>query len=235
MGRSRRKNGAIGIPSASSIKYTMPRKPADSLPKCVTDVNFLTMALESKACRPDLTRAEFAHYLVGEGKGPDGSLPPMFTREDMPPSDAFAKSWLRRDQSVDAQQPGFDRGRWPLNQAWCAELIRRELAGEKWHFRLMASPERHIGERIDMRDFARAAMQRVDEDLRLTTFWAASAHYNTDNPHVHISVRGISVEGRPVYFPSPYANRGFEYRCRQVLADLLAAQTKPGKQVLRAG
>lgn len=219
----------------------MPRRPAADVPKCHGHVDFLAHQWESKVCRPDLIRSEFAHYLVGEGKGDDGTLPSMFTREDLPPSDAFAKAWLRRDKNTDSAQPGFNdqatapSKRWPINQAWCADIIRRDLPGEKWHFRLMASPEKHNGERVNMQEFARVLMGRVDEDLNVRTFWSASAHYNTPIPHVHIGVRGIDADGKQVYFHSPYANRGFEYRAREVLKELLSARSKPGKQALRAG
>jgi hypothetical protein len=28
--------------------------------------------------------------------------------------------------------------------------------------------------------------------------WIASAHYNTEHPQVHVELRGIGAEGRPV-------------------------------------
>lgn len=234
MGRSSRKNTPTRLPSPA-CKYTMPRRPADSVPQCHANVAFLQHALDGGKLRSDLQRNELAHYLVGEGKGDDGSLPPMFTREDSSPSDAFASAWLRRDKSVDGARPGFDGKRWPLHQAWCADILCRDMPGELRHFRLMASPESHVGSSVDMQRFARELMQRVDDDLRRVTFWTASAHYNTDNPHVHIGVRGVDANGREVYFPGPYADRGFEYRARQVLGALMAEQANPGKQVLRAG
>lgn len=234
MSRSSRKNTTTRLPTPAS-KYTMPRRPADSVPKCHGNVAFLQHALDGGKLRGDLQRNELAHYLVGEGKGDDGSLPPMFTREDSPASDAFASAWLRRDKSVDATRPGFDGKRWPLNQAWCADILCRDMPGELRHFRLMASPESHVGTHVDMQRFARELMQRVDDDLHRITLWSASAHYNTDNPHVHIGVRGVDALGREVYFPGPYAQRGFEYRARQVLGELLAAQAKPGKQVRLVG
>lgn len=235
MSRSSRKNMPTRLPAASHGKYTMPRRPADSVPKCHGNVAFLVHELDGGKLRSDLKRTELAHYLVGEGKGDDGTLPAMFTREDLPPSDAFASSWLRRERSSDAGRPGFDGKRWPLSQAWCAEILCRDIPGEIRHFRLMASPEQHVGRRVDMQRFARDLMQRVDDDLRRKTLWSASAHYNTDNPHVHIGVRGVDADGKEVYFPGPYASRGFEYRARQVLGELLAERAKAEKQVLRAG
>lgn len=241
MGRSSRKNTPSRLPSASHGKYTMPRRPADSAPKCHGHVDFLLHELDGGELRSDLQRRELAHYLVGEGKGDDGTLPSMFTREDTPPSDAFAQAWLRRDQAGDSGRPGFDERasapskRWPLSQAWCAEVLCRKMPGEIRHFRLMASPERHIGERVDMQRFARELMRYIDADLRRITLWTASAHYNTAHPHVHIGVRGVDATGREVYFPGPYAQRGFEYRARQVLAELLDEQIKSEKQALRAG
>jgi len=234
VGKSRRKNTASRLPSASAVKYTMPRRPADSVPNCIGHVDFLTH-WDSGKCRPDLELAEFAHYLVGEGKGDDGTMPVMFTRDDSPPPDAFAKAWLRRDNNSAAVRGGFVGKRWPLQQAWCAEIIARDMPGEKCHFRLMASPERRHGIRVDMRRFTREVMLRVDEDLRVSTLWSASAHVNTGIPHVHIGVRGVDANGKGVFFPPPYALRGFEYRARQVLGELISELNAAEKQVARAG
>lgn len=235
MGRSSRKNSPSRLPSASYGKYTMPRRPADSVPKCHGHVDFLLHELDGGELRSDLQRTELAHYLVGEGKADDGTMPLMFTRDDSPPSDAFASAWLRRDKSIDSGKPGFDGKRWPLSQAWCAEVLCRKMPGEKRHFRLMASPERHVGTSVDLQRFARELMRHIDDDLRRITLWTASAHYNTEHPHVHIGVRGADATGREVYFPGPYAQRGFEYRARQVLGELMAEQIKPRKPALRAG
>jgi type IV secretory pathway VirD2 relaxase len=48
------------------------------------------------------------------------------------------------------------------------------------------------GEELDLRSFTRQLMDRMQRDVGRTLRWAAVCHYNTDNPHVHIVVKGKS-------------------------------------------
>lgn len=226
---SKRRTTPSRLPG-SDVDYTMPRRPAADVPNCTVRVEFLAHTRERGRLRRDLERMQFAAYLVGEGKGDDGTVPTMFTRDDSPPSDAFARSWLTRSEKTD-----FDGKRWPLNQAWCGELLRRDVGDERRHFRIMISPEKQHGKRVDMEQFARKLMEQVDKDLRRQLVWVASAHYNTPIHHLHVAARGVDINGAEVYFPGPYAQRGFKYRARQLLGELLSEQIRPGKQALRAG
>lgn len=230
------RNGGAKRPAAGAgHRYTMPKAPCASAPKCVVTVNFLSH-WDSNKCRPDLERAQFAHYIVGEGKGDDGTLPEMFTADDDVPS-AFAAAWLRRDQSLDSSEPGFNAletspsKRWPLKQAWCADILRRDMPHEPRHFRLVVSPEELYGKQIELREFTRELMERVESDNFRRLYWVASEHHNTDHPHVHIGIRGLDTIGQPVHFAGPYANKGFRYRAREVLAEAFNV----GKRVSRAG
>ena len=63
-----------------------------------------------------------------------------------------------------------------------------EIAGEQRQFRFIVSPE--DGNDLDLRDYTNRLMQRMEKDLGRELRWAAVCHYNTDNPHVHVVVRG---------------------------------------------
>lgn len=215
----------------SGHPWQMPEKPPANAPMCVAQVNILKPW--EGGVRPELSRSQFAHYLVGEGKGEDGVLPEMFTSDDDPPS-AFRDAWLRRDRSVDDREPGFNGKHWPLMQAWCADVMRRELYEEPRYFRVVVSPEQRVGRQMGksaMQVFTRSLMRGVEEDCFRQFHWAASAHFNTDHPHVHIGIRGQDKSGRPVVLRARYVKYGFEWRARTLLAEMFPAE----KKVRRAG
>ena len=41
-------------------------------------------------------------------------------------------------------------------------------------------------------------MRQVEKDTGRSLMWTAVNHYNTDNPHVHIVVRGVDAKGHDV-------------------------------------
>lgn len=199
----------------------MPPEPAAGSPQCVSKIAFLQHDGKN-GCRHDLTRVQFADYLVGEGKGPDGVLPLMFTARDLDPPKAFRDAWLTRDKTLDSEQIGFDGKRWPLQQAWCVEIMRAPLPEENRHYRLTVSPAARWGHVVDMQEFAQRLMERVESDLDRRLNWVASAHHNTDHPHIHVGIRGVDQKHEPVFFPKPYWEDGIRRRGRGVLAELLA-------------
>ena len=68
------------------------------------------------------------------------------------------------------------------------------LDGEKHQFRLIVSPE--DAAELNLTDFVRRYMDRVERDLGRKLEWAAVNHFDTDHPHAHIIVRGVDRDGR---------------------------------------
>ncbi len=91
---------------------------------------------------------------------------------------------------------------------------------DKRHFRLMLAPE--SGARIeDLKDFTRATMARMDRDLGFELAWVAVDHHNTDNPHVHIILRGRRRDGPELVIPRDYVGRGLRHAARDVATEML--------------
>jgi hypothetical protein len=184
-----------------------------------------------------MARVEFAHYFVGEGKGDDGSLPEMFTADESSGhavhegNTAFARKWLSRDRSIDADQIGFDGKRWPLSQAYCLDIMRRELPEEPRHYRIIVSPEKAAGDQLDMQEFGKELIARVESDYSRQFYWVASAHHNTDHPHLHIGIRGMDTKMEPVLIHPPYRRTGIRNRAREILYERLGS----AKELRRAG
>jgi len=91
---------------------------------------------------------------------------------------------------------------------------------DKRHFRLMLAPE--SGARIeDIKDFTRATMARMERDLGFELDWVAVGHHNTDNPHVHIILRGRRRDGPELVIPRDYVGRGLRHAARDVATEML--------------
>lgn len=60
---------------------------------------------------------------------------------------------------------------------------------DRHHFRFIVSPE-DAGDMPDLRAFTRELMTDMAKDLGTRLDWVAVDHWNTDNPHIHILVRG---------------------------------------------
>ena len=60
---------------------------------------------------------------------------------------------------------------------------------DRHHFRLAVSPE-DAGQMADLRAFTRELMKDAEHDLGTGLDWVAVDHWNTDNPHIHVLVRG---------------------------------------------
>jgi len=67
--------------------------------------------------------------------------------------------------------------------------------GDRHQFRFIVSVE-DAGELEDLRQYTREFMQRMSTDLETRLDWVAVDHWDTDNPHTHIVLRGRAGEGR---------------------------------------
>lgn len=82
---------------------------------------------------------------------------------------------------------------------------------DRHHFRFIVSPE-DASDLEDLRVFTRDLMSRAERDLGTRLNWLAVDHWNTDNPHVHILVRGKADDGRDLVIARDYISRGFRAR-----------------------
>lgn len=97
-------------------------------------------------------------------------------------------------------------------QAWARE--------DKRHFRLMLAPE--SGARMeDLKDLTRATMARMERDLGFDLEWVAVEHHNTDNPHVHVILRGRRREGPEFTLPRDYVGLGLRNAARDAATEML--------------
>lgn len=85
---------------------------------------------------------------------------------------------------------------------------------DRHHFRFTISPE-DAAEMTDLRAFTRELMADAERDLGTKLDWIAVDHWNTDNPHVHVLIRGRADDGRDLVISRDYISRGFRSRAEE--------------------
>jgi type IV secretory pathway VirD2 relaxase len=85
---------------------------------------------------------------------------------------------------------------------------------DRHHFRFIISPE-DAAELGDLRTFTRELMTDVAQDLGTKLDWIAVDHWNTDNPHIHVLIRGRAEDGQDLVISRDYISRGFRDRAAE--------------------
>jgi type IV secretory pathway VirD2 relaxase len=87
--------------------------------------------------------------------------------------------------------------------------------GDRHHFRFIVSPE-DAGRLSDLRAFTRGLMAQAERDLGSNLDWVGIDHWNTDNPHIHIIVRGKAEDGRDLVIARDYIGHGLRARAQNL-------------------
>jgi type IV secretory pathway VirD2 relaxase len=85
---------------------------------------------------------------------------------------------------------------------------------DRHHFRFIVSPE-DAAELESLRTFTRELMADAERDLGTGLDWVAVDHWNTDNPHVHVLIRGRAGDGKDLVISRDYISRGFRHRAAE--------------------
>jgi hypothetical protein len=88
-----------------------------------------------------------------------------------------------------------------------------------------ASPE--DADRLNLRDHVRALVGQMERDLGTKLEWAAIDHHNTDDAHVHLLVRGVREDGRPLEIDREYLRSGVRTRSQEIVARELGPRLEP--------
>jgi len=94
------------------------------------------------------------------------------------------------------------------------ESFAERCEGDRHHFRFIVSPE-DAGEMQDLRAFTRELMGDMARDLGTDLDWVAVDHWNTDNPHVHVLVRGQAADGADLVIDRDYIKQGMRGRAEE--------------------
>ena len=123
----------------------------------------------------------------------------------------------------DADRAGLDGG------AKAAEWARED----RRHFRIILAAENGSG-LDDLKGFTRAVMAKAEAALGTRLEWVAVDHWDTDNPHTHIILRGKRQDGRDLIIPPDYVKHGFRSAARDVATARLGARTRADERLALA-
>ena len=96
---------------------------------------------------------------------------------------------------------------------------------DRHHFRFTVSPE-DAAEMADLRAFTRELMADAERDLGTKLDWVAVDHWNTDNPHIHVLVRGRADDGADLVISRGYIKQGFRDRAAERVTLELGPRTE---------
>ena len=85
---------------------------------------------------------------------------------------------------------------------------------DRHHFRFTVSPE-DAGQMADLRAFTRELMADAGRDLGAKLDWVAVDHWNTDNPHIHVLVRGRADDEHDLVISREYISNGLRGRAAE--------------------
>lgn len=98
-------------------------------------------------------------------------------------------------------------------------------AGDRHHFRFIVSPE-DVLELADVRAFTRELMSDMEADLGTRLDWVAVDHWNTDNPHIHILLRGRTDQQQDLVIDRDYIRSGMRGRAEERVTVELGLRTE---------
>jgi len=131
--------------------------------------------------------------------------------------------YVERDGAGRDGKPGRAYG----SQADEADLdaFKERCADDRHHFRFIVSPE-DGAELDDLRTYARHLVNRMEADLGTRLDWVAVDHWNTDNPHTHLIVRGRDDTGKDLIIAGDYIAHGFRHRAAELATEWLGPRTE---------
>ena len=96
---------------------------------------------------------------------------------------------------------------------------------DRHQFRFIVSPE-DAAELEDLHRYTRDLMQRMEQDLGTQLDWVAVDHWNTDNPHTHVVLRGKDDTGKDLIISQEYITRGMRERAMELATEWLGPRTE---------
>jgi type IV secretory pathway VirD2 relaxase len=105
-----------------------------------------------------------------------------------------------------------------------ATLRSWQRAGDERLWKFIVSPEH--AERLDLKAHTRALVLHMERDLGTRLEWVAIDHYNTDNPHVHVLVRGRDARGQGLQIHPDYLRQGIRRRSQDLATQALGYRSE---------
>ena len=131
--------------------------------------------------------------------------------------------YIERDGAGRDGEPGRAYG--PQADEADLDAFKERCADDRHHFRFIVSPE-DGAELDDLRTYTRHLVNRMEADLGTRLDWVAVDHWNTDNPHTHLIVRGRDDTGKDLIIAGDYIAHGFRHRAAELATEWLGPRTE---------
>jgi type IV secretory pathway VirD2 relaxase len=122
---------------------------------------------------------------------------------------------------------GFDADREDIEML---ATVRDWEKSDELMWRFIVSPE--DADRLNLRDHVRELVGQMERDLGTKLDWVAIDHHNTDDAHVHLLVRGVRENGKPLEINRDYLRSGIRIRSQEIATRELGPRLEP--EMLRA-
>lgn len=132
-----------------------------------------------------------------------------FTRKGVEGPDEKAPEIYRASGNLDGQS--LDR--------WL-----QEASTDRHHFRFIISPEN--SRNLDLPAYTRELVVQMENDLGTRLDYIAVNHFNTDTPHAHLIIRGVTDTGKDLVISRDYISNGVRNRAREIANDHLGLRTE---------
>lgn len=175
-----------------------------------------------------LGRGHVAARFAGRGLGPNARRVTIKARlvnlaQAGPRSTAAHLRYIERE-GVDRQGgPGHAYG--PTTDDADLEAFKERGEGDRHQFRFIISPE-DAEQLDDLRTYTRHLMARMEADLGTRLEWVAVDHWNTDNPHTHVLLRGKDDTGKDLIISRDYIAEGMRRRASELATEWLGPRTE---------
>ncbi len=114
-----------------------------------------------------------------------------------------------------------------------AKALTAAWSDDVRHFRLIISPEDGAAFG-DLKPFIREVMADLETRLGTRLEWAAVDHWDTDNPHAHVLIRGRRADGTDLVIPRQIISHDIRERAQEVVTRVLGPRPALAPEVARA-
>ncbi|POS09927.1 relaxase/mobilization nuclease domain-containing protein [Burkholderia gladioli] len=140
-----------------------------------------------------------------------------------PRSTAAHLRYIERE-GVD-RQVGAGRAYGPATDEADTKAFEKSGREDRHQFRFIVSPE-DAEQLDDLRTYTRHLMARMEADLGTRLEWVAVDHWNTDNPHTHVVLRGKDDTGKDLIISRDYIAEGMRRRASELATEWLGPRTE---------
>lgn len=175
-----------------------------------------------------LGRGHVAARFTGRGLGANARRVTIKARlvnlaQAGPRSTAAHLRYIERE-GVD-RQGGAGQAYGPTTDDADLEAFKECGADDRHQFRFIVSPE-DAEQLDDLRTYTRHLMARMEADLGTQLEWVAVDHWNTDNPHTHVVLRGRDDTGKDLIISGDYIAVGMRRRAAELATEWLGPRTE---------